>query len=141
MIRVHSAGLIENWTCPVQAVSGTLETSGTSSPQMAETLGILIVVAAIMYPFWLLASRPARKDRQKFAATKAWARSKGYELPRRPGAGANILILVGLVLGIIPGIVIWAVVKRKRDSYEREMRDMKNKWIDAGSPAPLPPAD
>ena len=107
---------------------------------MIESLGMLLFAAAIMYPFWLLASRPARKDREKFQATKDWARTKGYELPRRPGAGANILIILGLLFGIIPGIVIWAVVKRKRDSYEREMRDMKNKWIDAGSPAPLPPA-
>ena len=108
---------------------------------MAENIVVLLFLAGLLYGTWLLASGPARKDQKKFGPTKAWARSRGYELPRRPGAGANILILVGLVLGIIPGIVVWAVVKRKRDSYEREMRDMKNKWIDAGSPAPLPPAD
>lgn len=107
---------------------------------MADTIVVLLFLAGLLYGTWLLATGPAKKDREKFAATKAWARSKGYELPRRPGTGANILIILGLLFGIIPGIVIWAVVKRKRDSYEREMRDMKNKWIDEGSPAPLPPA-
>ena len=76
---------------------------------------------------------PRRDDKKKFGETRAWAIERGYELPKRPGAGWNIAILIGLFVGIIPGLVIWVVKNKKQDAYRSEMRTLKNRFIDQQS--------
>ena len=46
----------------------------------------------------------------------------------------NLAIIAGLLFRIIPGLVILFIANGKRNTYYKELRSFKNKWIDAGSP-------
>lgn len=101
---------------------------------MISTIFVLVVISILAYATWLLDSEPARLDRERFATTKDWARKNGLTAPIRPGHGANFLVAVGMLVGFLPGILVWVVVKNKRISYEKQMRELKTQWIKAGKP-------
>ena len=70
----------------------------------------------------------------------AWARSKGYAIPEEPGGCLWILAIVaGLVAFIVPGLLLLVWLMLQQRDYERAVIEIRNKWIDAGRPAPLPP--
>jgi len=87
---------------------------------------------------------PQRKNRGPDVDRLAvqWARSKGYAVPENPdGCLWSIGVLIGLMAAVVPGLALLGWLFLKKRDYEREIRQIRNKWIDAGKPAPLPPAD
>ena len=94
---------------------------------------------------FILLRRPAGKrivtkiQASLVARTQAriWAISMGYIVPTQPGGClSSFLIVVGLCTYIIPGILIWYWFRSQANQYERDMRALVEKWIDAGRPAP-----
>ena len=66
-----------------------------------------------------------------------WARSMGYPIPSKMGGClAFILIIIGLIAYVIPGILILLWVWYQGNQYERDMRQLVAKWVDAGKPTP-----
>lgn len=81
---------------------------------------------------------PARKRKDSDTnLAVAWARSMGYPVPKKPG-GCLVVLLVtaGLFAAVVPGllILIWAVMKQR--DYERDIKALVEKWVDAGRPQP-----
>ena len=66
-----------------------------------------------------------------------WARSMGYPIPSKMGGClAIILVIIGLCVYVVPGILILLWVWYQGNQYERDMRRLVAKWIDAGKPTP-----
>ena len=66
-----------------------------------------------------------------------WAKSMGYPIPSKMGGClAFILIMIGLFAFVVPGILILLWVWYQGNQYERDMRKLVSKWIDAGKPTP-----
>ena len=66
-----------------------------------------------------------------------WARSMGYPIPSKMGGClAIILVIIGLCVFVVPGILILLWVWYQGNQYERDMRRLVAKWVDAGKPAP-----
>ena len=66
-----------------------------------------------------------------------WAKSMGYPIPSKMGGClAFILIFIGLIAYVIPGILILLWVWYQGNQYERDMRQLVAKWVDAGKPTP-----
>ena len=66
-----------------------------------------------------------------------WAKSMGYPIPSKMGGClAFILIMIGLFAFVVPGILILLWVWYQGNQYERDMRKLVSKWIDAGKPIP-----
>ena len=85
---------------------------------------------------WLI-DTPRRNEERQFGKVKRWINEKGYDVPPRIGPGWNLAILIGFIMGIIPGLVLLLIANGKRNTYYKELRALKNKWIDAGSPEGL----
>lgn len=67
----------------------------------------------------------------------AWARSMGYPVPNQPDGCLNvILIIIGLLIYIIPGIIILIWVAYSGQAYERELNSLISRWVAAGKPEP-----
>ena len=94
----------------------------------------LAIILGLFALFLWVVDTPRRNEERQFRKVKRWLNEKGYQLPPRIGPGWNLAILIGLLLGIIPGLVIFFVANGKRNEYYKELRAFKNKWIDAGSP-------
>ncbi len=93
---------------------------------------ILIGLAAGIISLVKAKLRQAKKWRQ----LKRWARAQDYALPKKTGPLGAFLIIIGLFLGVIPGLVLIYVAIRRDQNYEKEMRLLMNKWVDAGKPLP-----
>ena len=66
-----------------------------------------------------------------------WAKSMGYPIPSKMGGClAFILIIIGLFAFVVPGILILLWVWYQGNQYERDMRQLVAKWVDAGKPTP-----
>ena len=66
-----------------------------------------------------------------------WARSMGYPIPSKMGGClAIILVIIGLCVFVVPGILILLWVWYQGNQYERDMRQLVAKWVDAGKPTP-----
>ena len=66
-----------------------------------------------------------------------WAKSMGYPIPSKMGGClAFILIIIGLFAYVLPGILILLWVWYQGNQYERDMRQLVAKWVDAGKPTP-----
>ena len=66
-----------------------------------------------------------------------WAKSMGYPIPSKMGGClAIILVVIGLFIFVVPGILILLWVWYQGNQYERDMRRLVAKWIDAGKPTP-----
>jgi len=67
----------------------------------------------------------------------AWARSCGYPVPRRPnGFLSMLLIIIGLIIFIIPGVAILIWVAYRGQAYQRDINALVARWVDAGKPEP-----
>ena len=67
----------------------------------------------------------------------AWAQSMGYPVPTKMGGClATILVVVGLCIYIIPGVLLLVWLWVQANQYERDMRALVEKWVDAGRPDP-----
>ena len=66
-----------------------------------------------------------------------WARAMGYPIPSKMGGClAIILVIIGLCVFVVPGILILLWVWYQGNQYERDMRQLVAKWVDAGKPTP-----
>ena len=70
-------------------------------------------------------------------AAIAWAKSIGYPVPTKMGGCLSIfLVVLGLCVYVIPGVILLLLVWNNVRQYERDMKALVEKWIDAGNPAP-----
>ena len=66
-----------------------------------------------------------------------WAKSMGYPIPNEMGGCLSfILIIIGLFAYVLPGILILLWVWYQANQYERGVRKIVAKWVDAGKPTP-----
>ena len=73
-------------------------------------------------------TEPATRDRAVL-----WAKSMGYPITSKMGGClAFILIIIGLFAFVVPGILILLWVWYQGNQYERDMRQVVAKWVDAG---------
>ena len=71
------------------------------------------------------------------AAAVAWAKSIGYPVPTKMnGCLTGVLIVIGLTAFVIPGVLILVFVFIQNRTYERDMKALVIKWVDAGKPMP-----
>ena len=71
------------------------------------------------------------------AAAVAWAKSIGYPVPTKMhGCLTGVLVVIGLTAFIIPGVLILVFVFVQNRTYERDMKALVIKWVDAGKPMP-----
>ena len=71
------------------------------------------------------------------AAAVAWAKSIGYPVPTKmSGCLTGVLVLIGLTAFVIPGVLILVFVFIQNRTYERDMKALVIKWVDAGKPMP-----
>jgi len=78
-------------------------------------------------------SDPVLRDKQ--AALK-WAASKGYPAPEEPWPSwIAIFGVTGLLLGAIPGIVIFAAMIWQSNKAKEQQRQLIMRWVDAGKPS------
>ena len=65
------------------------------------------------------------------------AKSMGYPIPSKMGGClAIILVIIGLTAFVVPGVLILIWVWYQGNQYERDMRQLVAKWVDAGKPTP-----
>ena len=81
-------------------------------------------------------SNPMNESEAKERAV-LWAKSMGYPIPSKMGGClAFFLIIIGLFAYIVPGLLILLWVWYQGNQYERDMRQLVAKWVDAGKPTP-----
>ena len=67
----------------------------------------------------------------------AWAMSMGYPVPTKMnGCATGLLVGVGLICAIIPGILLLVWLGVQDNQYKRDMAALVAKWVDAGKPEP-----
>ena len=67
----------------------------------------------------------------------AWAKSIGYPVPTKMGGCLSVfLVVLGLCVFVVPGLIILLIVWNDGRQYERDMKALVEKWIDAGKPEP-----
>ena len=67
----------------------------------------------------------------------AWAKSMGYPIPTKwDGCLTAFLIVIGLCVYVIPGVILLLIVWNNGNQYERDMKALVAKWVDAGKPEP-----
>ena len=68
-----------------------------------------------------------------------WALSEGYSVPSKPsGCLWAIGIVCGLFAAVVPGLFLLLTLVLKQRDFEREIRHLRNRWVDAGKPLPSP---
>ncbi len=66
-----------------------------------------------------------------------WAKSMGYPVPTKwDGCLTTFLILIGVCAYVVPGLLILLFVWYNGNQYDRDMKALVAKWIDAGKPEP-----
>ena len=65
----------------------------------------------------------------------AWAKSMGYPIPTKwDGCLTAFLVVLGLCAYVIPGVILLLLVWNNGNQYERDMKALVAKWVDAGKP-------
>ena len=105
---------------------------------MQEFLGAIISLAITIGFFYLifLFLKSKYRNAKKWNECRKWAKSKGYALPKKSNPIFVLCGIIGILFFVIPGLIILYIAWRKDQSYEKEMRTLMNKWIDAGKPLP-----
>ena len=66
-----------------------------------------------------------------------WAISMGYPVPTKlDGCLAVVLVLVGLLMFVVPGVLLLVWIWVQDNQYERDIKALIEKWVDAGRPEP-----
>jgi len=64
-----------------------------------------------------------------------WALSQGYSVRTKPNGCLWVIgITCGLFAAIVPGVLLLIFLMVKQRDYENELRQIRNKWVDAGKP-------
>jgi len=88
----------------------------------------------VRFPRSLIESSSATVDQPKAVA---WARSMRYPVPEEPNGCLNgILISIGLLIFIVPGVMVMIWVAYNWHDYQREMNALVARWVEAGKPEP-----
>ena len=88
-------------------------------------------------PNGIRAVREVRIESSPAEKAVAWAISMGYPIPSKlDGCLAAILVVVGLFMFVIPGILLLVWLFIQSNQYDRDMKQLVEKWVDAGRPAP-----
>ena len=67
-----------------------------------------------------------------------WARSAGYRVPSEPPNVIFLLLtIVGLFLGVVPGLIVALLWWSQRGDYARRLRLLVAEWREAGKPEPV----
>ena len=83
----------------------------------------------------ILPSKKKQISRQKIKPVIEWAESKGYPLPDEPyGVSFSLAIILGFLFGIIPGLLLIYISQKRKDNYDKEIRQLTTKWVDSGKP-------
>ena len=63
--------------------------------------------------------------------------SMGYPVPTKMnGCATGLLVAVGLLCAIVPGILLLVWLGVQENQYKRDMAALVAKWVDAGQPEP-----
>jgi len=87
-------------------------------------------------------SAPSKNDQARAPKTDqaraiAWARSLGYPVPSEPnGCLSVILIMIGLLIFVIPGVALIFFIAYQGHAYKRDINALVARWVDAGKPEP-----
>ena len=66
-----------------------------------------------------------------------WAISMGYPVPTKwDGCLTTFLIVIGVFAYVVPGLLILLFVWYNGNQYDRDMKALVAKWVDAGKPEP-----
>ena len=88
-------------------------------------------------PNGLRAIRELRIESSPAEKAVAWAISMGYPVPSKlDGCLSAILVVIGLFMFVIPGILLLVWLFIQSNQYDRDMKQLVEKWVDAGRPAP-----
>ena len=79
-------------------------------------------------------TKKKKLDDKKIEPCLIWAKEKGYVLPSKPSNSYWIFIIIGCLVGLIPGLIIIFFYNQQKATYDKEVRILMNKWIDQGSP-------
>ena len=63
-------------------------------------------------------------------------KSKRLCTTKKNGVFGAFGIVIGFICGIIPGVILAYLAIKKDQNYDREIRALMNKWVDAGRPLP-----
>ena len=64
-----------------------------------------------------------------------WAISMGYPVPSKwNGCLSAFLVIIGLCAYVVPGLILLLIVWNNGRQYERDMKALVEKWVDAGKP-------
>lgn len=71
-----------------------------------------------------------------------WALDQGYSVPSKPDGCLWVIgIACGLFAAVVPGVLLLIFLVIKQRDYENELRQIRNKWVDAGKPGIAPDPD
>ena len=108
---------------------------------MAEFIALLITLGIFVgLPVWIIWSIISRTKKNKISKEKTepvieWAEFKGYPLPERPyGFLFNVGIICGFLCGLIPGLILCYFAQKRKDNYDKEIKQLTTKWVDSGKP-------
>ena len=88
-------------------------------------------------PNGLRAIRELRIESSPAEKAVAWAISMGYPVPSKlDGCLAAILVVIGLFMFVIPGLLLLVWLFIQSNQYDRDMKQLVEKWVDAGRPKP-----
>ena len=86
---------------------------------MDVVFGLAITFGLFALFLWVI-DTPRRNEERQFGKVKLWINEKGYQLPPRIGRGWDLAIIAGLLVGIIPGLVIFFIAYHRRNIYYQE---------------------
>ena len=73
-------------------------------------------------------------DSNQSAAIK-WAVSMGYPVTSKwSGCLSAFVVIIGLCAYVVPGLILLLIVWNNGRQYERDMKALVEKWVDAGKP-------
>ena len=108
---------------------------------MAEFIALLITLGIFVglpvWIIWLIISRTKKNkiSKEKTEPVIEWAEFKGYPLPERPyGFLFNVGIICGFLCGLIPGLILCYFAQKRKDNYDKEIKQLTTKWVDSGKP-------
>ena len=76
-------------------------------------------------PIWEL----SQGTRERYAI--AWAHSRGYPIPSKPGCLWSLAGFIGLGAAVIPGLLCFYIAWKQEQAYKNDLRDLLMRWADA----------
>ena len=88
-------------------------------------------------PNGIRAIRGLRTESSPAEKAVAWATAMGYPIPKKmDGCLSAILVVLGLFMFVVPGVLLLVWLFVEANQYDRDMKQLIAKWVDAGRPTP-----